>query len=38
MKPFVDFSIQTNEGSYDIEAYVRFIGDSLLVDAGICLN
>ena len=31
MKSFVDFSIQTNEGSYDIEAYVRFIGDSLLV-------
>ncbi len=25
------FSIKTQEGTYDIEAYVRFIGDSMLV-------
>ena len=27
----VDFTVKTDEGSYDLEAYARFIGNSLLV-------
>jgi hypothetical protein len=27
----VEFTVKTDEGSYDLEAYVRFIGSSLLV-------
>ena len=27
----MDFTVKTDEGSYDLEAYARFIGNSLLV-------
>ncbi len=27
----IDFTVKTNEGAYDLEAYARFIGNSLLV-------